>query len=90
MYRRGKDAEIVYITKQNLACNRSGWYPHFKIIINVGIIDNSNVIYNIIRLSVIKKIITVDNKINVVQIKFHIFFLMDRGPFMFSLTKNIK
>lgn len=40
--RRGREAVTVYIIRYNLACNRSGWYPHPIIINIVGIKEASN------------------------------------------------
>jgi len=38
----GNEAVIVYIIKYNLACNRSGWYPHVMMIPIVGMSEASN------------------------------------------------
>lgn len=39
--KRGNEAETVYIIRYVLACTRSGWAPHPKIIIKVGIREAS-------------------------------------------------
>jgi hypothetical protein len=39
----GSEAVIVYIIMYIPACNRSGWYPHPRIINRVGINEASNI-----------------------------------------------
>jgi len=38
----GKEAKMVYIIRYIPACNRSGWYPHNKMMSRVGIKEASN------------------------------------------------
>jgi len=44
--RRGREAVIVYIIMYIPACVRSGWYPHPRMRIRVGIRDISKKMYN--------------------------------------------
>lgn len=75
--RSGKDAVTVQIIIYILACRRSGWYPHIKIKINVGINAISKKIQN--------KIMFSRENTRIIEIVNHIIIIVNKSCFLLDL-----